>query len=469
MMTKLQFDRSTVASLGLDHRFGQNTGRRASALAATLERGSESPENRAGCSDSMGAGQLSANERESTQMMTKFQFNRVSVASLRRCVRNGFEPAMPSRRCARPGAAALAALLIALPAMAPAQVPDRIALTAAQQRAFGVALAAPAPAEQTLSRRYPGEVAVPNRQLRVVATPQAGVIETLLVAEGDQVEAGQVLARLASPDLVDAQSAYLEAVTSLELAETDLARDRQLQREGVIAERRLLETAAKHTQLATMVDQRRQLLALAGMSDTDIEQLTRTRRLSSSLPVRTPIGGVVLEQMVATGESVAAAEPLYRVAELDPLWIEVHVPVERVAGLVPGNQVLLPELGSAGRIATIGRMVHGQDQGVLVRAEVHEGVERLRPGQFVQVQLGAATAAGVARWRVPAAAVVRNAGAAYVFAARDDGFAVLPVTVIAEEEDSAVVGGPIEPGDRIAVGGVVALKAIWLGNMDGEG
>jgi membrane fusion protein, heavy metal efflux system len=185
--------------------------------------------------------------------------------------------------------------------------------------------------------------------------------------------------------------------------------------------------------------------------------------------VHAPIAGVVLEQMVSTGQAVAAAAPLYRVAELQPLWVEVHVPVDRVDALKVGGRVLLPAIDTQGEIITIGRMVHEADQGVLVRAEVTEGTERLRPSQFVEVQL--TSTAEETGWRVPAGAVVRNAGAAYLFVAREGGFAALPVTVLAEEERSAVVasvsgGDPADalgPQDRVAVSGVVALKAAWLG------
>jgi hypothetical protein len=101
---------------------------------------------------------------------------------------------------------------------------------------------------------------------------------------------------------------------------------------------------------------------------------------------------------------------------------------------------------------------------VLVRAEVADGTERLRPGQFVEVQL--MRAADEAGWRVPAAAVVRYAGSAYLFVAREGGFAAVPATVQAEEEQSAVVAADLHPGDRVAASGVVALKAAWLGSAE---
>ena len=379
----------------------------------------------------------------------------------------------PARRPRRLRADAWGAVLIglalvgALPVRATAV--DLIPVDPTQQKAFGIELAAPQAAGETLTRRYPAKVTVPNRQMRVVSAPQSGVLSALLVAEGERVSAGQVLAEMKSPELVDTQSQYLESVTRLGLAESELNRDEQLHREGVIAERRLLESRSKQRELATQVEQRRQLLGLAGLSEEAIDTLTRTRKLGSTLPVHAPIAGVVLEQMVSTGQAVAAAAPLYRVAELQPLWVEVHVPVDRVEALKVGGRVLLPGIGTEGTIITIGRMVHEADQGVLVRAEVTQGTERLRPSQFVEVQL--TSTAEETGWRVPAGAVVRNAGSAYLFVAREGGFAALPVTVLAEEEKSAVVAGvpsgdpagELGPQDQVAVSGVVALKAAWLG------
>lgn len=361
------------------------------------------------------------------------------------------------------------------------QAADLIPLTATQRAAFGIELAAPEATGEARSRRYPAKVTVPNPQLRVVSAPQDGILDALLVAEGQNVVHGQLLAELRSPGIVDLQSAFLEATTRLELAASELARDQRLARDGLIAERRLLETQARHRELTTTVEQQRQRLAIAGLSDADIKALRDSRQLSSTLPIRAPLAGVVLEQMVATGESVAAATPLYRIAQLDPLWLEVHVPVDDISGpegkLALGMRAWVPGLNRAGEIITIGRMVHERDQGVLVRAELHDESGQLRPGQFVEVQL-AASGDG---WTVPASALVRQSGLAYVFAARPDGFAAVPVTVLSEQDESALIANPVaksggNPGgsgglsadDRIAISGTVALKAIWLGGAAGS-
>jgi cobalt-zinc-cadmium efflux system membrane fusion protein len=370
-----------------------------------------------------------------------------------------------SNAVSRLGLVSALAALLALPWQdAWAASTAAFTLGADQQKALGIELTAPEPAQRALSRRYPAQVAVPVRQDHVVSAPQDGTLSLLLVALGESVKAGQPLAEMKSPGLLEAQGAFLEAQTRLTLSESELARDQSLFKEGLVPKRRLQSTLADHDALVTTVDQWSQRLALSGMSAQAIAALKQERRLSGTLELLSPIDGVVLEQMVDTGQAVAAAAPLFRVASLSPLWLEVHVPIDRVTNVHPGDTVVVPRENIHGQILTVGRQVHGTDQGVLVRAEVREGADRLRPGQFVEVQLD--EGAQGAGWRLPGAALVRTADAVYVFAQRPEGFAAVQVQVLAQEERSAVVSGALDAGDRVAVDGVAALKAIWLGGAE---
>jgi len=351
-----------------------------------------------------------------------------------------------------------------------AGIADPVVLTPEQRAAFKIEVAEPQAADQVLSRRYPAQVTVPVRQSHVVSATLDGTVTVLLVAEGESVEANQPLARMQSPGLVETQGALLEALSKLNLARSELERDRALVADGLAPKRRLEASQAQYNELATTVDQWSQRLALAGMTAQGIDTLKESRRLSGTLEIRSPIAGVVMEQMASTGQSVTAATPLFRIAHLSPLWLEVHVPLDALAGVEPGAQVLVPREDIRGTVLAVGRQVHGEDQGVLVRAEVTEGAERLHPGQFVEVQLGRAAAGGreapAASWRVPTAALVRHAGGTYVFAERAEGFAAVPVQVLGQEERTVVIGGPLGAGERIAVTGVVALKAAWLGGAE---
>lgn len=335
-----------------------------------------------------------------------------------------------------------------------------VTMSAEQRQAMGVRSAAVAVATESWSVAYPAQVQVPTAQLRVVSTPLSGLLSSLRVAEGDRVKKGQQLATIQSPELLSLQRSYLQALSQQDLARADAERDRQLLDEGIIAERRYQNSHAHYVQVRTEVEQSKQTLQLAGMDRASLKRLADERQLSGTLTVRSPITGVVLERISTPGQRLNALDPLYRIGKLTPLWLEIHVPLERLSQLSPGSSVRVVKPNVDGKVTTIGRMVHGADQGVLVRAEVHKGVDRLYPGQFVEVKL--ARSSTERNYRIPLNSLLRHAGKTWVFVAHKDGFLAMPVQVRAEENDAVVVQANLQAGDQVVVSGTAALKAAWL-------
>ena len=339
-----------------------------------------------------------------------------------------------------------------------------LTLDAQQRAAFGIETVLVQLATEALSKPYPAKVQVPNAQLRVLSAPLEGVVEALLVAEGETVEQGQTLARVRSQGLLELQAAYLESHTRRALAGETLARDKKLYTEGIVARRRLLESQSAFRELSTAEERDRQSLLLAGMSESTLKDLVREKTLSAVLEVKSPLSGVVLEQIATAGQRLAVSDPLYRVGQLSPLWIEVHVPLNALGTIAPGSLVRIAEGGLDAEVITVGRMVHGTDQGVLVRAEVREGVERLRPGQFVEAQIS--QGAGDGAFVVPAQAVVRMDSQDQVFVQRANGFELLAVQILSRERAVVVVRASLESGDSVVISGTAALKAAWAGGAE---
>ncbi len=341
------------------------------------------------------------------------------------------------------------------------QAAPQIPLSTDQQRSLGIQTAPVTPTQQSWSISYPAQVVVPNAQLRVVSAPQSGLLETLLAAEGETVQKGQALATLQSPQLLEQQRNYLTALSKLDLAKADWKRDEQLYQEGIIAQRRYLEAQSHYRQAKTEVAQYRQALALIGVDDKALKTLAKQRRLSGSLTIRSPLDGVVLAQLATPGQRLDPLDPIYRIGQLEPLWLEIQVPLENLGDTAVGSRVRVKSPAVTGEVITIGRMVHGVDQGVLVRAEVRDDAALLHPGQFVQAEL--ARSAGAQSYRIPRSALVRHEGATWVFVQKKDGFEPLPVETVAAESDAVVIRGKLDAQDRIATAGTAALKAIWLG------
>ena len=304
----------------------------------------------------------------------------------------------------------------------------------------------------------PGVVVVPPQQLRMVAAPAAGLVEMLLVAPDEEVKEGDPIARLKSSELVEAQRAFLHADADANLAIEKLRRDEQLFKERIIAERRLLVTRAEAIQARSILQERSELLSLAGMTEGEIATLRKDRRFESALLVRAPMSGTIIARHGAAGERVQASAPLVTIARLDPIWVNLQIPIGRAASIERNIKVTLPGLGLEGRLIRVGRTVDSATQSVTAVAEVSLGNIIVRPGQAVQAILGIPGDRGP-QWRVPADAVVHHRENSWVFVRSSDGFRAVPVSLVSETPQYASIRAPLSASDHVATRGILTLLA----------
>ncbi len=359
--------------------------------------------------------------------------------------------------CAR---AMLAAAVLGFASGAIAAAPDMIRIDAKQMQSLGIETKAILGAGQGTSRSLPARVVLPNAQVRVIAAPLDGLVQTMAVAPNDSVKQGQLLARLQSPMLIEAQREFLQAATQAQLAQSSLKRDEELLKEGIISEGRYQATRANHTQAAAALSERRQALRLYGMSEGAIRALQSGKGMSSTLDIVAPISGVVLEQMAAPGQRTEAAAPLYKLARLNPLWLEIQATAAAASGIKPGASVTAN--GAKGKVLSVGRQLDATTQTVMIRAEITQGAEALRVGQYMEARV-AGRAGDTKQWQVPTAALARHQGKTYVFVQAKDGFVPTEVKLLGEAPAVSTVTGALRGDERIAVRGIAALKAAWTG------
>lgn len=352
-------------------------------------------------------------------------------------------------------------LLSGLLAAAPLYAGDEIKLSAAQAKAMGVETVPLAASGASAGKGLPARVAIPNNQLQIVAAPVAGLIESMAAAPGQAVRKGQTLARLQSPGLVEIQRGFLQAATQAQLARENLNRDEKLFKEGIIAESRHLAARSREIEASASLSERRQALRLAGLGEAAILRLEKNHSLSGGVEIVAPLDGVVLEQMAVAGQRTEAAAPLYKVAQLDSLWLEIQAPIAQIAHVQVGADVGVPAYQAKGKVIHVGRGVEEGSQTVTVRAEVRQGAESLRPGQFVEAVL-AADGSGK-HWHVPNAALVRLRDQSYVFVQTATGFRVKAVKLAGETAGSSIISGDFSGDEHVAVRGTASLKAMWQG------
>ncbi|MHB1272535.1 MAG: efflux RND transporter periplasmic adaptor subunit [Rhodanobacter sp.] len=354
------------------------------------------------------------------------------------------------------------ALLFTLAAVA---ANNTFPVSAAQMHALGITVQRLNKPGAIRGLSYPAQVLLPPQQDVVISAPVAGVVDQLLVTEHQRLTVGQPLLRLASPEFGELQLAALEAASKNRLAQQTLQREKQLFAEGIVPQRRLFEAEAAASDGKAGLRQASAALRLAGLDAPTIARLIGSGALQETLTLKARSAGLVVDLQAKPGQRVAAADPLLRIADPSKLWLDIQIPAERADAWAKDGDITVVGRSVTARPMQAGAVV-GEGQTVSLRAQITAGVDRVRPGEFVQVQVPFADRADA--WSLPLAAVARQSEQAYVFVRTAQGFEARPVDVVASAGQSVSVQGPLKSADQVAVSSVIALKAAWLGESGGE-
>lgn len=254
-----------------------------------------------------------------------------------------------------------------------------------------------APVERTTVFRHLrtlGEVEVGEDELSVVNLRLSGWAERVRVDKtGAPVQAGQVLFDLYSPELVAAQEEYLLATRS-QGADSPLAR----------AARRRLE--------------------LWNVAERDLSDLTRRGEAARTMPVRAPSSGFVLHKDLVEGGRVDAGRDLYRIGNLQRIWVRAEVYEHDAPWVATGQpaQLELTHRGGElldGRVDYVYPTLDARSRTLSVRLEFDNPGVQLKPGMFATVHIQFQRKDDVLA--VPTAAILHSGSRRLVFVAHGQG------------------------------------------------
>jgi cobalt-zinc-cadmium efflux system membrane fusion protein len=198
-------------------------------------------------------------------------------------------------------------------------------LTDAQVRSAQLAV------EPVVERSFDERVSTSGKltfyDLRVthVVSPVTGRVIRIEVQPGQRVEAGDVLARLDSPDLGNARSDLLKAEAEAAAAERDLARQQELIAIGASSQKDLEAARADAQKASAELDRARRKARLLGAG------ASRGARRGETFALRAPIAGEIVRRNVNPGTEVqgeySGGPPaaLFTVGALDPIVVLADV------------------------------------------------------------------------------------------------------------------------------------------------
>lgn len=276
------------------------------------------------------------------------------------------------------------------------------------------------PPIHTVGRIMFDEERVANIHLRA-----SGWIERLAVrADGEAVAKGALLFEVYSPDLVNAQAEFLQALRGGRPHLVQASRDR---------------------------------LRALDIADAQIAQIEKTGRPSQYVKVFAPIGGVVTALNVADGQFVTPETQIMALADLSAVWLmsdvfEAHAGQLRMGAVVEAHSKFEPGQTIAGRVDYIYPDLDPVTRTVPVRTVLHNPDGRLKPGMFMTVEI-----AGPARPEttvIPREALIRTGREERVILALGDGrFQPAAVSSGMEADGRIEILSGLDPGETVVASG----------------
>lgn len=278
----------------------------------------------------------------------------------------------------------------------------------------------------------------------------AGRITQLQADVGQPVQAGSVLAEMASPEFGAAQADAARAQADLQWAEKNLARQHALHEAGIVARKDLEQAQAESLRAQ----------AEAARAKARIQLYGGTQEVSQQLRLTSAMAGWVVErnanphQEIRPDMASAGLPPLFVITQPHHLWLMVDAHEEDLSALQQGQRVemsvaALPGERFSGTVAAIADFIDPTTRTLKVRATVQNPKRLLKADMLASVQIARDRGPGVI---VPASAVFLQGTQHSVFIQTQPGvYERREVRLSHEGPQQVVVRQGLQAGDAVVI------------------
>ena len=299
--------------------------------------------------------------------------------------------------------------------------------------------------------RLTGAVAYNSFRTTPVIAQVSGPVSRVVVVPGQKVQKGEPMLYVASPDYSQLRTNYLKAKEAYALAQKAYARARDLYEHKAIAEQ-ILEQAQSAEILASG-DLASAQAALKVMGITDPDALVQAPP-SFEVPVRAPIGGVVVEQDVSAGQLIQpGTTQCFVVSDIGTVWVLVNIYQKDLPYVHVGNTVTIQTDTYAdafhGRISYVAASLDPNTRTLQARIETNNPGEKLKKDMYVVATVNAGTIPNAIA--LPDAAVLRDSeNQPFVYAAAGSNqFGRRAVTLGESLNGKTEITSGLKAGDQV--------------------
>lgn len=316
------------------------------------------------------------------------------------------------------------------------------------------------PTTLTRTLRLTGAVAYNGFHTTPVITQVSGPVARVSVVPGQKVKAGEAMLYVSSPDYSQLRTNYLKAKEAYALAQKANSRAKDLLQHKAISEQNVEQSEAAEAQAGGDLAAAQAALRVLGINDPDA--LVKAPP-SYEVPVKAPIGGLVVEQDIAAGQFIQpGTTQCFVISDVSTVWVLVNIYQKDLQYVHVGDQVTIQADAYSetfhGRIAYVAASLDPSTRTLQARIETSNPGEKLKKDMYVVANVNAGKVSNAIA--LPDAAILRdseNQPFVYVQASPNQ-FGRRTVTLGESMNGQTEVTGGLKIGDQVIGDGSLFLQ-----------
>ena len=282
-----------------------------------------------------------------------------------------------------------------------------------------------------------GKIAENEEANAVQVSYFSGRLEQLNVSfTGEEVQKGQLLATIYSPELYAAQQELIIAA-SLKESQPELYK------------------AVRNK------------LKLWKLSESQINKIEETGKVKENFPVYANVSGTVSEKLVAQGDYIKQGQPLLKIANLNTVWANFDVYENQINLFKKGQDITITTNTSAnkefkGNVDFIDPVLDTRTRTIKLRVVLNNKSDVFKPGQFVEGKIKGITSNKGQVLAIPSTAVLWTGERSVVYVKPNPDqpvFEMREITLGNQIGDNYEVLEGLNNGDEIVTNGAFTVDA----------
>lgn len=328
----------------------------------------------------------------------------------------------------------------------------QIQISEGEMKKLGITAGSVKMAEQSLLGPFVARIDFDEEKSKSYFLDHEAAVISVHARAGDDVRKGDVLCRIASPDLAAASIQLRELQNRYAIARNNIQKDETLYKEGIIAQRVYQNTQMEADLLLSQIKAIQTRLNLSGVKVSS----------NGSMSLIAQKSGIVTLAPLNVAEKIEPYKPFFRISEKNGKIAVFNIPPRMLNSIQKGDKVTTKEGEVIGQVLSVSPMVNTTTNSANVTAKIVHSSDALRAGTASGLYLSASKP--LQAIVIPTNAIIKHQGKSICFIKTAKGFQPQELLIVSTSKEGSIIHQKRFTKDtKVALSGLVILKGAMSG------